>query len=532
MANIPTKKHFSQELIKQIILNLAPAEAADEAFCRRKAAAELQVEEADIASMRLVRRSIDARHRTVAVTLTYDVYVGEEPQPERLDLPGYRDVRGASPVVIVGAGPGGLFAALRLIELGLRPIVLERGKDVSERKKDLALLNRNEALDPESNYAFGEGGAGTFSDGKLFTRSTKRGSVRKILEVFCHHGAQHDILIDAHPHIGTDKLPYVIKAMRQTIEENGGEVRFGAKVTELLLEGGRAAGVKLADGTTIDGCAVILATGHSARDVYEMLQKQGVALEAKTWAMGVRVEHPQELIDQIQYHTPEGRGEYLPPASYSMVAQVEGRGVYSFCMCPGGFIVPAMTGPEQQVVNGMSPSHRGSPFANSGIVVEVRPDDIGEYANDGVLGGIRYQAELERLAYINGGHGVVAPAQALADFVRGRLSFELPECSYVPGLVSSPLHFWLPENIGLRLRKGFEEFDKHARGFVTNEALVVGVESRTSSPVRISRNVETMESLSTPGLYPCGEGAGYAGGIVSSAIDGELCAEMVAKTCK
>ncbi len=513
-------------------MNLAPADAADETFCRRKAANDIDVNEASIVAMRLVRRSIDARHKSVTVTLTYDVFVDEEPQPEQLELPGYKDVRSADPVVVVGAGPGGLFAALRLIELGLRPIVLERGKDVSERKKDLAQLNRNVTLDPESNYAFGEGGAGTFSDGKLFTRSTKRGSVRKILEVFCHHGAQHDILIDAHPHIGTDKLPYVIKAMRETIIENGGDVRFGAKVTDLLTDGKKATGVRLSDGTTVEGRAVILATGHSARDVYEMLLRQGVALEAKTWAMGVRVEHPQDLIDEIQYHSPEGRGEYLPPASYSMVTQVEGRGVYSFCMCPGGFIVPAMTGPNQQVVNGMSPSHRGSPFANSGIVVEVRPEDIGQFADDGVLGGLHYQAELERLAYINGGHGVIAPAQGLADFVDGRLSYELPECSYVPGLVSSPLHFWLPDNIGMRLRKGFEDFDRHARGFVTNEALVVGVESRTSSPVRISRNTETLESLSLSGLYPCGEGAGYAGGIVSSAIDGELCAEMVAQSLR
>lgn len=519
-------------MIKQVVLNLAPAEAADELACQKRAAEKLDIDSASIASMRLTRRSIDARHKSVSVTLTYDVFVGEMPQPEKLDLPGYKDVRDARPVIVVGAGPGGLFAALRLVELGLKPIVIERGKDVSERKKDLALLNRNEALDPESNYAFGEGGAGTFSDGKLFTRSTKRGSVRKILEVFCHHGASHDILIDAHPHIGTDKLPYVIKAMRQTIIDNGGEVLFGKKVVEILTDGNRATGVRLASGETVEGTAIVLATGHSARDVYEMLARQGVALEQKTWAMGVRVEHPQELIDQIQYHSPEGRGEYLPAASYSLVTQVEGRGVYSFCMCPGGFIVPAMTGANEQVVNGMSPSHRGSPFANSGIVVEVRPEDIGEYANDGVLGGIRYQAELERLAFVNGGHGVVAPAQGLADFVKGRLSFELPECSYVPGVVSSPLHFWLPENIGERLRKGFAEFDKHAKGFVTNEALVVGVESRTSSPVRISRDDATLESVSLAGLYPCGEGAGYAGGIVSSAIDGELCAEMIAQAAQ
>ncbi|MEE1346530.1 MAG: FAD-binding protein, partial [Bacteroidales bacterium] len=323
-------------MVKQIILNLAPAEAADEVACKNKAAAKLDVPASDIVAMRLTRRSIDARHRSVTVTLSFDVFIGEEPQPEILELPGYKDVKAGVPVIVVGAGPGGLFAALRLVELGLKPIVIERGKDVSERKKDLALLNRNETLDPESNYAFGEGGAGTFSDGKLFTRSTKRGSVRKILEVFCHHGASHDILIDAHPHIGTDKLPYVIRAMRETIINNGGDVLFGKKVVEILTNGQRATGVRLASGETIEAKAVILATGHSARDVYEMLAKQGIALEQKTWAMGVRVEHPQELIDQIQYHSPEGRGQYLPAASYSLVTQVEGRGVYSFCMCPGG----------------------------------------------------------------------------------------------------------------------------------------------------------------------------------------------------
>ncbi len=511
---------------------MSPAEAADEIACRQRVARQLDLDVKDITVMRLVRRSIDARHKNVAITLTFDVFVGEQPEEETLSLPGYQNVASAPDVIVVGAGPGGLFAALRLIELGLRPIVLERGKSVSERKKDLALLNRNECLDPESNYAFGEGGAGTFSDGKLFTRSTKRGSVRKILEVFCHHGASKDILIDAHPHIGTDKLPQIIKAMRETILECGGDVRFGALVTEILSEDGRATGVRLDDDSVVEGTAVILATGHSARDVYEMLEDQNIRLEQKTWAMGVRVEHPQELIDQIQYHSPDGRGDYLPAATYSMVTQVDGRGVYSFCMCPGGFIVPAMTGENQMVVNGMSPAGRNSPFANSGIVVEIRPEDIGAFANDGVLGGIHYQAELERLAYVNGGHGVVAPAQGLADFVKGRLSFDLPECSYIPGVVSSPLHFWLPENIGGRLRKGFAEFDRHAHGFVTNEALVVGVESRTSSPVRIVRDAETFESPSLKGLYPCGEGAGYAGGIVSSAIDGELCAEMVYASTK
>ena len=516
-------------MFKEVQLRLTPEIAADETACRYEIAKQLNISVSDINALRLQKRSIDARKRQVFVLLQYGVWVGEEPQPEQLNLPGYRNVQNAETVVVVGAGPGGLFAALRLIELGIRPIVVERGKDVSSRKVDLAQLNRNAGLDPESNYAFGEGGAGTFSDGKLFTRSTKRGNTRKILEVFCHHGASTDILVDAHPHIGTDKLPYVIRAMRETIIECGGEVRFGARMTDLLLDGRSVRGIALNDGTKIESRAVILATGHSARDVYQMLFDKGIALESKTWAMGVRVEHPQELIDEMQYHSPQGRGEYLPAASYSLVTQVAGRGVYSFCMCPGGFIVPAMTAENEMVVNGMSPSQRNSPFANSGIVVEIRPEDIGEYQNEGVLGGMKYQQELERLAFINGGRGVVAPAQGLADFVGGRLSFDLPDCSYVPGVISSPMHFWLPENIGQRLQQGFKAFDSQAHGFVTNEALVVGVESRTSSPVRIPRNNETMQHVDIKGLFPCGEGAGYAGGIVSSAVDGELSAEKVAR---
>ncbi|WP_439182412.1 NAD(P)/FAD-dependent oxidoreductase [Carboxylicivirga taeanensis] len=512
---------------REIVLRLSPKEAADSKLIKSLVAKKMKVAESKVTSIRVVKRSIDARQRIVLVQLHIDAYANVMPPKEKPVEFSYQDVSHKPTVVVVGAGPGGYFAALRLIELGLRPVVLERGKGVNERKKDLALLNRNESVNTESNYAFGEGGAGTFSDGKLYTRSTKRGDFKKVLEVFNFHGASEDILIDAHPHIGTDKLPEVIKAMRQSIINAGGEVYFNTKVTSLIMSDRKIKGVETQGGDKILGEAVILATGHSARDIYYMLDAEGVVLEAKTWAMGVRVEHPQELIDQIQYHSPKGRGDYLPAASYSLSCQIEERGVYSFCMCPGGFIVPAMTSADEMVVNGMSPSRRNSPWANSGMVVEVQPDDIGEFQNKGVLGGLEYQKELERLAFVNGGRGVVAPAQALADFVDGKLSFELPDCSYIPGLVASPLHFWLPENVGQRLRKGFEYFDRRAKGFVTNEALVVGVESRTSSPVRIPRDRVTFQHVQVEGLYPCGEGAGYAGGIASSAIDGEKCAEKV-----
>lgn len=512
---------------REIVLRLSPREASDSKFYKPLVAKKMKVAPDKITSLRVVKRSIDARQKIVVVQLHIEAYANAKaPKPESIRF-DYPDVSQKTPVIIVGAGPGGYFAALRLIELGLRPIVLERGKGVSERKKDLAMLNRNESVNTESNYAFGEGGAGTFSDGKLYTRSTKRGDFRKILEVFNFHGASDEILIDAHPHIGTDKLPEVIKSMRISIINAGGEVHFDTKVTNLIQDSDKITGVETEKGDRILGQAVILATGHSARDVYYMLNDNKIVLEAKTWAMGVRVEHPQELIDQIQYHSPKGRGDYLPAATYSLSCQIEERGVYSFCMCPGGFIVPAMTDADEMVVNGMSPSRRNSPWANSGMVVEVKPEDIGEYQNKGAIGGLEYQKELERLAFVNGGSGIVAPAQSLADFVEGKLSFDLPDCSYVPGLVASPLHFWLPENIGERLRKGFDYFGRRARGFVTNEALVVGVESRTSSPVRIPRDRVSLQHIQVQGLYPCGEGAGYAGGIASSAIDGEKCAEKV-----
>ena len=512
---------------KELHLRISPREASDEQFYKPLVAGELNVSEDEITTIHIVKRSIDARKRPVKVQLYLDVYVNEEAPGFIKSRFDYKDVSNSQEVVVVGAGPGGLFAALRLIELGIKPIVIERGKPVSERKRDLAVLNRNQGLNSESNYAFGEGGAGAFSDGKLYTRSTKRGDFRKVVEVFHHHGAQDDILIDSHPHIGSDILPGVIKNMRESIISAGGVVKFDTRVNNLIVEGDRVKGVVTTTGDKIEGQAVILATGHSARDVYHFLHEAEILLEAKSWAMGVRVEHPQEMIDEIQYHTKDGRGEYLPAATYNLSTQVDGRGAYSFCMCPGGIIVPSMTDENEVVVNGMSPSKRNSPFANSGIVVEIKPEDFERYSDKGPLAGLEYQSELERLAHVNSGSDYSAPAQRLANFVDGRLSFDLPECSYVPGVVSSPLHFWLPDEIGLRLRKAFEMFDRKIRGFVTNEAMVVGVESRTSSPVRIPRDRETLQHVQIKGLFPCGEGAGYTGGIASSAIDGEKCADMV-----
>ncbi len=518
---------------KDIALRLTPEEASDEKFYKNLVAKKMKVSPDKITSIRVRKRSIDARQRKVMVQLHVEAYANAEaPVQEKIHFE-YQNVTSKPEVIVVGAGPGGLFAALRLIELGLKPIVLERGKDVSERKKDIALLNRNQPVNTDSNYAFGEGGAGTYSDGKLYTRSTKRGDFNKILNVLQFHGAQEDILIDSHPHIGTDRLPSVIKSMRESIKAAGGEVLFNTRVSDLIIEDDAVKGVVCADDTRLKAEAVILATGHSARDVYSMLNNKAIALEAKTWAMGVRVEHPQELIDQIQYHSPEGRGQYLPAASYSFTCQAQERGVYSFCMCPGGFIVPAMTGPNEMVVNGMSPSRRNSPFANSGMVVEIRPEDIpDEFKKHGVMAGLEYQKEVERLCYINGGNNLVAPAQRLTDFVESRLSYDLPDTSYVPGTIASPLHFVLPQSIAGRLQEGFAQFCKWAKGFLTEEAVVLGTESRTSSPVRIPRDPFTLQHPQIKRLFPCGEGAGYAGGIASSAIDGEKCANAVEQMLK
>ncbi|MGB4327364.1 MAG: FAD-dependent oxidoreductase [Tenuifilum sp.] len=511
-----------------ISIVLRPDEAANETAVVRAIARKIDIPTDSIRHYYITRKSIDARKGKVLVNLCVRVFIGEEKIIDERPIFNYNDVRNAMPVIIVGAGPAGLFAALRLIELGFKPIVIERGKSVSHRKRDIAMLNREHQLNPDSNYAFGEGGAGTFSDGKLYTRSKKRGDYRRILQALVDHGADPAILYEAHPHIGTNRLPGIITRIRETILQHGGEVLFSSRVTEIIIDSGQAVGVKLADGQRINGKAVILATGHSARDIYHMLHNQSIALEAKPFAMGVRVEHPQALIDAIQYHGIP-RSEYLPAAAYSLVHQVEGRGFYSFCMCPGGFIVPAATGTDEVVVNGMSPSNRNSRWANSGIVVEIRLDDLADFAQHGIFAGLEFQAELERLAKQHGGYGVQAPAQRLVDFVEGRFSSNLPTCSYHPGLNSSEMHLWLPERIGFRLREGFKAFGKKMKGFLTNDAVILGVESRTSSPIRIPRDPETLQHSHLSGLFPSGEGAGYAGGIVSSALDGSIVADAVAR---
>ncbi len=512
---------------KTATLLLSPKQASDPKTYVALAAHQLGVTDTRVAFARVVKRSIDARRGSPKVVMTLELFIDEEQQPAPVHF-DYPQVDGKPEVVIVGAGPAGLFAALRLIELGLRPIVLERGKKVPERKVDVARINRGGEVDPNSNYAFGEGGAGTFSDGKLFTRSKKRGDYNKALQTLVFHGADPSILYEAHPHIGTDKLPRIIQNIRQTIESRGGVLLFDSQVTDIVLRGEQITGVRSGD-RTYEGVAVLLSTGHSARDLYELLFRRGVALEPKPFAMGVRIEHPQALIDRIQYHQPE-RGDYLPAASYSLVSQEEGRGVYSFCMCPGGFIVPAMTRSDESVVNGMSPSGRNSPYANSGLVVEIRPEDFAPLrAEYGVLAGMRFQQQFEQLARQWGGDRQMAPAQRVADFVAGRDSTSLPPCSYVPGIVASRLDRWMPALISDRLRAGLRSFERKMHGYLTNEAVVVGVESRTSTPVRIPRDPVTHMHPVVKGLFPVGEGAGYAGGIISAALDGERSAEAAAQ---
>lgn len=543
-------------MIHEYQLRILPEQAASEQSLKQYISREKGLDVRTINAIRILKRSIDARQRTIYINLTIRVFVNETPSEDEFERTDYPNVEGRPAVIVVGAGPGGLFAALKLIELGLRPIVVERGKNVRERKEDLARISREHKVDAESNYSFGEGGAGAYSDGKLYTRSKKRGSVEKILNVFCQHGASPTILSDAHPHIGTDKLPRVIENMRNTILACGGEVHFQTRMESILIEGQKVKGIETNTGKTFLS-PVILATGHSARDVYRWLYAHGVQLETKGIAIGVRLEHPSMLIDQIQYHNKNGRGKYLPAAEYSFVQQVDGRGVYSFCMCPGGFVVPAASGPHQLVVNGMSPSNRGTKWSNSGMVVETRPEDLllpemqlqaepfsgsneslteelilrdGKQPEGTVhtLAMMRFQEKLEQICWQQGNMRQTAPSQRMIDFTRKKLSYDLPATSYSPGLVSSPLHFWMPSFLSERLSKGFQLFGKSSRGFLTNEAVMIAVETRTSSPVRIVRDKDTLQHLTVEGLFPCGEGAGYAGGIVSAGIDGERCAEAVA----
>ena len=513
---------------KEITLALNPADAFSENTYRPIVANYLKTGISSISYIRILRRSIDARNRNIKVILQLQVFIDEHSPGLKNYSFKFQDICLAKPVIIIGSGPAGLFAALRLIELGYRPLIFERGKEISDRKRDVALIGSKHIVNPDSNYCFGEGGAGTFSDGKLYTRSGKRGNLQRLYEMFHHHGADESVLYDAHPHIGTDKLPQVIKNIRKTILDYGGTFYFQTKVIDLIVKSDVVKGIKTNKGDNVKAEAVILATGHSARDVYRMLHDKGIAVERKPFAMGVRVEHPQELIDTIQYHG-QKNGKYLPAASYVLAEQINGRGVFSFCMCPGGFIVPSATANDEVVVNGMSSSKRNSPFANSGIVVEIRENDLVDYSKYGELGGLMFQQQLESMAWQNGGRSQVAPSQRLGDFVKGLMSSSLPKISYFPGVISSPVHHWLPDFISGTLRKGFEQFDRKMRGFLTNEAVVVGVESRTSSPVRIPRDKDTFQHIQIKGLFPCGEGSGYAGGIASSAIDGENCAEKVAQ---
>jgi hypothetical protein len=518
-------------MVKQVQINLTPAAASDDTVVKKISASLAGIDQSEVTSIRVLKRSVDARKKNIRVNLSIEVFSGEDHALPVISPFRSRNVSLNKEVIIVGAGPAGLFAALRLIELGIRPVIIERGRDVSSRKKDIAKISREQIVDPDSNYCFGEGGAGTYSDGKLYTRSKKRGDNIRVLELLCLHGANENILFEAHPHLGTDKLPSIISNIRKTILDAGGEFIFERKVTDFLIEGEVIKGVVTSGDEKFLSPYVILATGHSARDIYDICYRRGIDLAMKQFAMGVRVEHPQELIDRIQYHG-NSRGEFLPAASYSLAKQVDGRGVYSFCMCPGGFIVPSATSQEEVVVNGMSPSGRNSPYANSGIVVEIRPEDLVKYAGFGVLAGIEFQKELEREAWKNGGHKQMAPAQRLTDFVSGEFSGSIPKVSYFPGVTSSPLHSWLPRGIGRRLRDGFRLFGHVMKGYLTNEAVVLGVESRTSSPVRITRDPNGLNHIRISGLYPCGEGSGYTGGIVSSAVDGMRVADSIGNMLK
>ena len=517
---------------KQFTLRLKPSEAVDNILLKKVLAAESGHKASSITGYNILKRSIDARSRQVFINITVEAFINEPFHVRESPEFHFQDVSKAeTSVVIIGAGPAGLFAALQLIENGIKPIIFERGKDVKARRRDLAILNKEGIINPESNYCFGEGGAGTYSDGKLYTRSTKRGDVSRILNLFVHFGADDKILYEAHPHIGTNKLPQIITAIREKIIECGGEILFEKKLVDFVIEKGSINKAIAADGTTIDADAIILATGHSARDIYFLLHSKKILIEFKSFALGVRVEHPQSLIDSIQYHC-HLRDENLPPASYSLVQQVDGKGVFSFCMCPGGIIAPASTNPGELVVNGWSPSKRNNPYANSGIVVSVEEKDIPGFHKYGVMAGLYFQQEVEQKSFTAGGGKFAAPAQRMVDFTENKRSSSLPGCSYLPGLNSASLDEVIPPFINDRLKNSFKEFGNKMRGYYTNDAVIVATESRTSSPVRIPRNTETLCHPQISNLYPCGEGAGYAGGIVSAALDGEKVANTIAQKFK
>ena len=504
-------------------LYITPEQAADDEKIR---AVVKNIVGQNIGHIQKIKQSIDARRTPIMIRLVLDVYAADEIFESLLWKPDFPKTRKKKSAVIVGFGPAGMFAALRLLERGIQPIIIERGKPVRERRRDLAMLNRDGIVNPESNYCFGEGGAGTYSDGKLYTRSKKRGDIRKVLEIFVAHGADERILYEAHPHIGTNKLPHIVEAIRQTIIDIGGEVYFNEKLTDIIIKDNAVKAVVLASGKEIATDEIILATGHSARDIFELLHKKQIAIEAKSFALGVRIEHPQKLIDSVQYHC-ETRSEYLPPASYSLVEQANGRGVFSFCMCPGGIIAPAATSPGEIVVNGWSPSRRNGKFANSGMVVAVNEFDWQKFKEYGPLAAMKYQEEIEQKAFKAINKNLTAPAQRLIDFINKKVSTTLPECSYIPGVEATSLDDILPNEITKSLRQGLQQMGRKMKGYLTPEAILVGVESRTSSPVKIPRDKETFQHPDIKGLFPCGEGAGFAGGIVSAALDGMACAERI-----
>ncbi|WDF62843.1 NAD(P)/FAD-dependent oxidoreductase [Flavobacterium sp. KACC 22763] len=517
---------------KELLLQVTPEIAANESLLKDYLSKQIKVSAQEIQHVSILKRSIDARQKAIKINLKVLIYLKGEPfQETKIDLPIYKDVSNAQEVIVVGAGPAGLFAALQLIELGLKPIVLERGKDVRGRRRDLKAINREHIVNEDSNYCFGEGGAGTYSDGKLYTRSKKRGDVTRILELLVAFGASEDILVEAHPHIGTNKLPKIIEDIRNKIREFGGQVLFETRVSDILVKNNEVEGIVTQNGDKIHANKLILATGHSARDIFELLDKKKILIEAKPFALGVRAEHSQELIDSIQYSC-DFRGEHLPPAPYSIVKQVNGRGMYSFCMCPGGVIAPCATSPGEVVTNGWSPSKRDQSTANSGIVVELKLEDFKPFAKFGALAGMEFQKSIEQKAWHLAGETQKVPAQRMIDFTKSKVSADIPKTSYVPGTTSVELGQVFPGFLTQIMRQGFQDFGKSMRGYLTNEAILHAPESRTSSPVRIPRDPMTLEHLQIKGLYPCGEGAGYAGGIISAAIDGEKCALMIAEALK